>query len=65
MTRLQAQREALRLAKRNQRTFYVIWSVEDHDPPSQHYHATDDDTLLTFYLGCEPLEAWEPNGDQS
>jgi hypothetical protein len=62
MTRHQATKEAQRLAKRNARIFYVIWSVEDYDDPGQHYHATDDDTLETFYLGCDPLAAYEPDG---
>ena len=42
---------------------YVVWSVEDPDPPGQHYHVASDEDLETFYLGCQIVACYGPDGE--
>jgi hypothetical protein len=62
MTKAQAVDRARRQAHRNRQTVYVLWSVEEMDPPRKHYHTATEETLETFFCGVDPLMAIDPDG---
>jgi hypothetical protein len=61
MSEKRAYEVASKRAKRDRREWFVVWSIEDHDPPGQHYHVSDDFDLETYYLGAEVVACVEPS----
>jgi len=56
----QAERAALKFAKKSGECRYIIRDYGDYEPDS--YHVTDEEGLNTFFCGDEPVSAVSPAG---
>jgi len=62
MTKTQALHAAKRIARKRSQIVYVVWSSEPDDPAGEHYHTATEYDLDTFFAGCDPIAAVEPDG---
>ena len=62
MTLTQAIHRAKQRAKATRSDRYVVWSIEDDDPPGEHYHVATEDDFEGFYMGCTAACAITPEG---
>jgi hypothetical protein len=62
MTERKARETASGNAKRKQVEYFVVWSVEESDIPSQHYQVSNESDLEGFLLGCEVVACFGPDG---
>ena len=54
-----AQKKAIKLSKRKNKDYFVVYSPNENDMPGNDYHVSNEIDLECFYSGCQVLFATE------